>query len=375
MHPIAAIACQRASFDLPRDVSYLDAAAWAPLPIQVRRAGETGLLTKSQPWAYSRDVVPVWAERARSAAAGLIGAQVDDMAILGSVSQGMATAALNLAPAAGGRVLRMANEFPSLCLAFDRLAGARGLLVEEVPRPANGDWTAALLAAITRPAAAPLAVATLTPLHWTDGASVDLERLAPAIRATGAAFVVDATQAVGAQAVDVARLQPDFLAFPTYKWTLGPYGMALLYVAPHRQEGLALEANSGNGPSAIGARRYDRGELYDPVALPMAATALELVAEWGVPAIAARLGALTDALAEGLQALGFQVAPRASRSAQMIGGRLPGGLPHDLIDRLRAEKVFASLRGDALRLSPHVWVDEADCGRVLDVLERLLRDD
>ncbi|MFC7552513.1 hypothetical protein ACFQU7_09950 [Pseudoroseomonas wenyumeiae] len=44
--------------------------------------------------------------------------------------------------------------------------------------------------------------------------------------------------------LDVARWQPDFLAFPTYKWVLGPYSLAFLYAAPHRQSGLPLEENN-----------------------------------------------------------------------------------------------------------------------------------
>ena len=268
----ADLPCQRHLFEVPDEVSYLDSAAWSPLPLCVRAAAETGLLTKSRPWDHPREAVPAWVERARAAAAGLIGARPDDVAIVGAVSQAMAIAARNLGPIPGGRLLRVADEFPSLRFPFDRLAAERGLAVEEVARPADGDWTAALLAAIARPDAPPLALATLTPLHWTDGSLIDLDRLAPAVHATGAALVIDATQAVGAMPVDVARWRPDFLAFPTYKWALGPYGLAFLYAAPHRQDGAALDEHVGNRPPAVGARRYDRGELNDPVALPMAAT-------------------------------------------------------------------------------------------------------
>ena len=302
--------CQRSLFEVPPEVAYLDAAAWSPLPLAVRAAGEAGLLTKSRPWDHPRAAIPAAVERARAAAAGLIGASADDVAIVGSVSHAMAVAARNLGPMSGGRLLRLADEFPSVRFAFDGLAAARGLAVEEVARPPDGDWTAAVLAAIERPGARPLTLATLTPLHWTDGALVDLDRLAPAVRRAGAALVVDATQAVGAVPVDVGRWQPDFLAFPTYKWALGPYGVAFLYAAPHRQAGAPLEENLGNRPPVAGARRYDRGELNDPVALPMAAAGLELIAGWGVPAVAARLRGLTDRLADEAAALGFTALPR-----------------------------------------------------------------
>jgi selenocysteine lyase/cysteine desulfurase len=372
MPRVEPIPSQRHLFEVPADVAYLDAAAWSPLPRAVRAAGEAGILVKSQPWTFPRTAIPALAERTRTAAARLIGAGIDDVAIVGSVSHAMATAARNLAPAPGGRLLRVADEFPSLRYAFDRLAEAHDLVVEEVARPADGDWTAALLAAIRHPAAKPLAVATLTPLHWTDGGRIDLDRLAPAVRDTGAALVIDATQAVGAMPVDVARWRPDFLAFPTYKWALGPYGVAFLYAAPGRQDGVPIEEHTGNRSPAAGARRYDRGELNDPVALSMAAAGLDLIAGWGVSAVAARLRDLTDRLAEGVAGLGLAVAPEPLRAGHILGARLPGGLPGNLVDRLQEANVFVSERSGALRLSPHVWADAEDVARCVGALGHVL---
>ncbi len=119
----------------------------------------------------------------------------------------------------------------------------------------------------------------------------------------------------------MGRWRPDFLAFPTYKWALGPYGLAFLYAAPHRQGGTPIEDNIGNRPSAAGARRYDRGELNDPILLPMAATGLELVLSWDVSAVATRLRRLTDQLAEGVVGLGVSAAARHLRSPNILGLR------------------------------------------------------
>jgi len=372
MSTTEALACQRHLFEVPPEISYLDAAAWSPLPRAVRAAGEAGILTKSRPWEHPREAIPAWAERARAAAAGLIGAAIDDVAIVGSISHAMAVAARNIEPAPGGRLLRVADEFPSLRFAFDHLAAIRGLVVEEVARPRDGDWTAAMLDAIKRPGAPPLALATLTPLHWTDGGLIDLDRVAPAIHRAGAALVIDATQAVGAVPVDVARWRPDFLAFPTYKWALGPYGLGFLYAAPRRQDGTALDDHVGNRPTAVGARRYDRGELNDPVALFMAVTGLELIAGWGVPAVANRLRGLTDRLAEAAAPLPLSVAPRHLRAPHILGLRSPGGFPVGIADRLRRDGVFVSERSQALRVSPHVWADEDDLTRCIAALQREL---
>lgn len=366
---------QHALFEISPEVCYLDGAAYSPSPRSVRAAGEHGILTKSQPWNHpgARDDAPV--ERTRAAAARLIGAASDDVAILGSVSQGIATAARSLALPSGHRILRMENEFPSQSLIWDRLAAERGLVPDIVPRPADGDWTTALLAAIARPGAPPIAVAALTPLHWSDGALVSLDRLAPVLRERGAAIVVDATQAVGVMPIDVATLQPDFLTFPAYKWLLGPYSLGFLYAAPHRQDGLPLDENSTNRPGGVpapGARRYDRGERNDPILLPMALAGMEIVLEWGIEAVAEHLRHLTDRLAQHASSLGLDVLPAELRTPHILGVRIPGGMPPDLIAALAAEGVYCSDRLGVLRVSPHVWCREEDPDRFRDVLSRAL---
>jgi len=53
----------------------------------VRAAGEAGILVKSRPWDHPRTAIPPWAERARAAAARLIGATADDIAIVGAPQQ------------------------------------------------------------------------------------------------------------------------------------------------------------------------------------------------------------------------------------------------------------------------------------------------
>ena len=68
--------------------------------------------------------------------------------------------------------------------------------------------------------------------------------MAPALRAQGAALLIDATHSVGVLDLDVRALDPDFVAFPTYKWLLGPYGRAFLYVARRHQGGVPLEQTS-----------------------------------------------------------------------------------------------------------------------------------
>jgi selenocysteine lyase/cysteine desulfurase len=87
---------------------------------------------------------------------------------------------------------------------------------------------------------------------------------------------------------------------------------------------------------------------------------MELVAGWGHQAIAARLRVLTDALAEAMAALGLAVLPRERRAPHILGVRLPGGLRPGLLDALAARGAYAADRLGVLRISPHVWANEAD---------------
>lgn len=361
------LGCLRDLFELPDHIAYLDSAAYSLLPRNVRAAGEEGIASKSRPWEIDRDLNVAWTERARTAAARLINAAPGDIAIVSSVSHGLATIAANLAPQPGTRLFRLQDEHSSIVLALDRMAALHDATVEIVPRPADADWTAAIHAAATRPGAPPLALAALTPLHWSDGARVDLDRLAPIIRAQGATLVIDATQAVGVLDMNVARLQPDFLLFPVYKWLLGPYSLAFLYAAPHRQTGRPLDDNLANH-QAQGARRFDKGELADPIGLRMAAVGMELAADWGHAAVAETLAGLTNQLAEAAAGLGFGVLPTALRTPHILGLRLQGGAPATLIPQLASRGVHVSDRLGVIRISPHVWANARDCDRAIAAL-------
>lgn len=379
---------QRALFDIPRDVCYLNAAAFGPLPRTVQEAGERGAARKSRPWELGswQDNAQAQVERARTAAARLIGAAPDDVAVISSVSYGIATAGRVLPVARGARVLVLQDDHSSPVLEWLGRAPVQGFEVETVTRPEDGDWTRAVLAAIARPGAPKLAVVSISSVHWSDGGMVDLDRVAAAVRAQGAALVVDATHHAGILPIDVKRLDPDFLVFPTYKWVLGPYGRAFLYVAKRWQDGVPLE-QTGSGRRAMDstaspymrdiryvpdARRFDMGERDFFISLEMAAIGMEMVAEWGTEAITERLSMLTGRLAETLPNAGVTVSPAHLRAPHVLSLKFPKGMPKDLPDRLAAEKVFVSPRLGRLRISPHVYNDETDVDRFVESFRKLM---
>jgi selenocysteine lyase/cysteine desulfurase len=373
----ALLPCQRALFDIPREVCFLNAASWSPLPLASQEAGRIGVARKGQPWKLGPEFAPTQHQRARAAAASLINADPDDVALISSISYGVATAAKLLTVPAGARVLVLEDDHSSPVLEWMTRAPQQGFTVEVVRRPDDGDWTAAVLAAIERRGAPPLALLSISSVHWSDGGLVDLEAVAPAARAHRAALLIDATHSAGVLPLDVCVLDPDFLVFPTYKWVLGPYGRAFLYIAKRRQDGVPLEQTSYGRRAVVaehvpyladtayvaGARRFDMGERDHFVSLEMAAIGMEMMARWGSAAVVERLHMLTDRLAAALADCPIHIAPPRVRSPHILSLSFPHGMPERLTARLAAQNVYVAPRLGRVRISPHVYNDEADVDR------------
>jgi len=376
---------QRALFDMPRDVCFLNAASWSPLPLAVQEAGRAAIGRKGQPWKLEAGFQSQQYERARKAAAALIGADPADVALIPSVGYGVSTAGKVLKIPRGSRVLVLQDDHTSPVLEWMSRAETGGFAVEQVKQPTDGDWTSAVLEAIDRAGAAPLALVSISSVHWSDGGALDMARIAKASKAKGSALLVDATHDVGVRKIDVAALDPDFLIFPTYKWVLGPYGRAFMYVAKRHQNGVPLEQTAAARRAvsaedtvyfrdiayADGAKRYDMGERDHFVSMEMAAIGMEMMAAWGNAPIVARLSMLTDRLADGLANTGVQVIDRKLRAPHVLSLKFPQGMAPDLPKRLAAENVHAAPRLGRLRISPHVYNDEEDVERFVEVFKKV----
>jgi selenocysteine lyase/cysteine desulfurase len=376
---------QRALFDMPRDVCYMNAAGWGPMPIATQEAGRAAMNRKGQPWKLAPDLASQQNERARSAAAALIGAEPGDVTLISSVGYGVASAAKIVEIPKGSRVIVLDNDHTSPMLEWTVRAPAGGFTIDTVKQPADGDWTTAVLETIERKGAAPLAMVSISSVHWSDGGAVDLARVAPAVKKAGSMFLVDATHDAGVRAIDVRKLDPDFLIFPTYKWLLGPYGRAFMYVAKRHQDGVPLEQTSigRKGVSAEDtvyfrdlayrpdARRYDMGERDHFVTMEMASIGMEMMAKWGNAAIVERMSMLTDRLAEGLGNLDIRLLDKKVRAPNVLCVTFPKGMAPDLPKKLAEHGVHAAPRLGRLRISPHVYNDEQDVDRFVEVFRKV----
>lgn len=379
---------QRALFDIPTDVCFLNAASWSPLPLKTIQTGQKAVKRKGQPWLIDSEFAQQQHDRARAAAARLINADPQDVALISSVGYGTSTAGKIVSVPAGSRVLVLHDDHSSAVLEWMTRADNERFTIEPVHKSGNGDWTEALLAAIDRSGAAPIGMVSISSVHWSDGGAVDLARTAAAIRRHHAPWLIDATHSAGVTELDVRKLDPDFVVFPTYKWLVGPYGRAFLYVAKRHQDGTPIEQTS-YGRRAVnaeqdvylkdtshvaGARRFDMGERDHFISMEMASIGMEMMAQWGSAAIVERLAMLTGKLADGLRNTGVGIPDTSIRAPHILSLDFRGGMPEGLIGKLAAENVYVAPRLGRVRISPHVYNDENDVERFVSVFGRLMRD-
>ncbi|WP_366934921.1 aminotransferase class V-fold PLP-dependent enzyme [Pyxidicoccus fallax] len=376
------IPSQRHLFEIPDGVTYLNCAYMSPQLRSVRAAGEAALDLKARPWRVKPEDFFTGSEALRGLFARLVGADAEGVALVPSVSYGTAVAAANLRVREGQTLVVLAEEFPSNFYPWRELARRARAHVVTVARPEDGDWTRAVLAEVD----SRCALVAVPHCHWTDGAFVDLVRVGARAREVGAALVVDGTQSVGALPLDVAAVRPDFLVSAGYKWLMGPYSLGYLYVAPQHREGVPLEQNwllrQGSEEFSRlvdyrdtyqpGARRFDVGERSNFQLVPMAAAALEQLLAWGVEDLQRTLRGLTDRIARGATALRLEVSPEANRVGHLIGLRRRGGYAPVVARRLAEQDIHVSVRGDNLRVAPHLYNTPEDADRLLAALEPLL---
>jgi len=376
------IPSQRHLFDIPEDIAYFNCAYLGPMSNAAVAAGRQATAAKAHPWEIGSGDFFGDSEIARGLFARLINAREDDIALVPAASYGVSVAARNLPLGKGRTVVLLAEQFPSNVYAWRESADGAGAEVVTVGRPEHGDLTRGVLDAMDERTA----VVALPHCHWADGALLDLETIGRRCRELGAALVLDVTQSAGVMPLDVGAIQPDFLVTACYKWLLGPYSFGFLYVAPHRQNGKPIEFNwrarlGSEDFSALvhyqdaylpGARRFDVGECANFHTIPAVIEALRQLLDWEVPAIANTLAARTLGIAARAAALGLESLDAEKRAGHFLGLRFPRGVPDGLLEELKKDRVYLSVRGDSLRVTPHLYNSDADVDRLMHALEHTI---
>jgi selenocysteine lyase/cysteine desulfurase len=373
----------RSLFSIAEDVHYLNCAYMSPMPNAVSVAGMKGLLRKAEPYKIGQSDFFSEVEKVRHVFANIVGSsEPQRVAIIPSVSYAIATVARNLPCEAGDEIIVAHEQFPSNIYAWQELAKERQLTIKTIAPPVTLQnrgalWNEAILKAITDKTA----LVALPHFHWADGTRFELAAIADKVHRHGGLLVVDGTQSIGAYPFDLREIHADAVIAASYKWLMGPYGIGLAWFGPVFDNGKPLEEswmgrlNSEDFSRLVdyqpayqhGAVRYDVGEKSNFILIPMLLEALRLIQEWGTAQIQSHCRQLTAPLIGFLAEEGCYTEDRHWRSEHLLGVRFPQKVaPERVREELSRRNVVVSYRGDAMRISPHLYNTVADVEALIE---------
>ncbi len=369
---------RRTEFPVCRDRIFLAHAAVCPLPRRVAEAvasyAQAATLDDQE-----RPVLGSLVRDTRAAAARLIGAQPDEIALVGPTSLALSYVAAGFPLRKGDNVVIYFDDYPSNVYPWTAL-GNRGVEVRllnlrELGRIRPVD----VLGQVDENTR----LVALASCHFISGWRIDLPVIAQRLRERRVALCIDGIQTLGA--FPTLAQHADFIAVDAHKWLLGPCGAGFLYVRKSWHENLRPVVHGWNNvrcPDFVareeiqfrsGAARFEAGS-HSMLGLVGLHAALNLIEEIGVEAIGTELLRKREILVSGLGSRGWRVlgadAPEPNRSGIVSVTRPDLDLPawHA---KLTEAGVVTSLRTDRqgtryIRLSPHFYNTDAELARALE---------
>lgn len=373
----------RTNFQLDR--TFLNAAYVHPMGRMTYDAIEAFLQRRMRqpttPWPGEND-----RDKAVALFARLINADPADIAVVPSTMEGenLIAASLGLGPNAG--VVTDAFHYsPEIYGEY----GKRGVPVA-VARPRHNRIE---VADIDRLIDGKTRLVAVSEISSDTGFRHDIKALASAAHSKGALVFADIVQAAGAVPIDVKDSSVDFCCCGGYKWLMGDFGAAFLYVRPNRLKELKRVQFGWRqyksyvshvypldplGAAAIDYTLRDdtigRFEVSTPSwsTLSGLAASLAYIRELGVDHIVEHRAPLMERLQAELPRYGFAPLTPADTATPAIAFTFA-----DAATRLKAALVAAridiSLYRNRIRIAPSVYNDAADIERLIKTLAQASR--
>ncbi len=323
-------------------------------------------------------------DAAREAAAQLIGASANEIALLGPTSLGLNMVANGLTWQAGDEVVCYLDDYPANVYPWMNLQD-QGVKVVYVKPDQAGEISPELLESVLTPQTRLVALASC---HFLTGYRIDIDAIGRLLHDRNILFCLDAIQTTGAFPTTVEHV--DFLCSDSHKWMLGPAAAGIFYVKEKHFDTLRPTLHGAwnvKSPDFIardqieyeaGGRRYEPGVLNFSGIFGMRA-ALNLINELGVDHIASRILTLKEYLISELQNRGLRIqGPTEGKAASGITAfeKEDAAWMRRCFRHLMDNQVVPSFRSNRqgksyIRFSHHFYNTQADFDRVFGYIDEL----
>ena len=304
---------------------------------------------------------------------------IDDIALLKNTSEALSVVAAGIRWDRGDNVVTSAEEFPSNWIPWDaqkihgvslKKADIRGKHPEQALMEACDNHTRVL---------------TISSVQFSSGIRLDLEQLGDFCRVNRILFCVDAIQSIGAHAIDVQKIQADFVMADGHKWMLGPEGLALFYCNAAVRGELNLyqygwhmtatpdDYDIQSWQPGDSAKRFEPGS-NNLLGIHALSASLSLIEELGMPEIETELGNKVSYLMDGLVKIdGIRTVTPANprQRAGIVAFQITGADHRKVHKRLLENRVVCAHRGGAIRFSPHYYTKVQCLDDSLDILDNV----
>jgi L-cysteine/cystine lyase len=366
---------------------YLNAGSVGPIPAETAAAmaelADYELRTGRAHMAYYEEMLQRMAE-ARAAVAAVLTADVSDIALTHSTTDGMNIGIWSIDWRPIDRAVTTSLEHPGGIGALYNLRDRLGIEIVFVDVGPSRD-PEDILADFDRAIDERTRAVAISHVLWASGTVLPIARIAEMVHARGAILVVDGAQSAGAMSVDLAATGADVYAIPAQKWLLGPEGMGAVAVAPVVRDRLApaygghftFETVDSSGTAAWwpDARRFEASNYHRPSIVGMARSIGWMSMFLGLDWVYGRGAAMAQMAAHRLAAIdGVEVVTPIDRMATLVAFRIAGWPAQLALDELSA-RVFAVARTvtliDALRISVGFFTSDDELERFAATVELL----
>ena len=375
--------CQKTKFILSKKVTYLNCAYMSPMLKKVEKAGVKGIKQKRKPYHITPIDFFKTSDLVKKKFSSIIDCKNHNrIAIIPSASYGLANVVNNISIKEKDEIILLDEQFPSNVYPWLNLKERSKAKLVFIKRPdtlidSGKKWNEEILAAITNKTK----VVSIGNIHWACGTLFDLIAIRKKTAEVGALLIIDGTQSVGALPLSIEKIQPDALICAGYKWLMGPYSIGVAYYGNYFDKGIPIEDNwinrrgSENFSGLINysdkygelASRYNVGEQSNFILLPMLLAGLNQIESWGVKNIQDYCKNLISEEIKKVNQKKYWIEKENYRANHLFGiKQLDNKI--NLIEKLKSKKISVSIRGDKIRVSPHLYNDKREIKKLFECL-------